>query len=143
MKAAILFSLAAFILISLSARGQARVKKPTLNGKTFIIQLINTSGEKKGRKWTDDEISFNGGRLDSKVMSAKEGFPTAKCTLTVDSAAENSIHFQGKHQNAGGSEIIWEGIVTGDAIEGTAEWTNIDDTRSFSFTGTLAGKKKK
>ena len=108
-----------------------------------MVEFTNTTGEKTRLKWKKDEISFNAGRLNSKVMSAKEGFPSAKCTLTVDSSAADAIHFQGKHQNAGASEIIWDGTVTGDDIEGTAEWTNLQGSFTFTFTGTLKGKKKK
>ena len=136
------FSSAAIFCFAFTASGQARKKNP-LNGKTFVIELTPVDDERKGWQWKKDEISFFGGRLSSDVMTKKEEFPGAKFTFTSDSAAANVSTFHAEHKNMGDSEIIWNGTLSGDDIEGTAEWTNLQGTFNYSFTGMLKGKKKK
>ena len=75
-------------------------------------------------------------------MSEREQFPPASCEIKIDSpSGEKIITFSAAHRNPGGSTIKWEGTVKGDTIEGTAAWKNAQGLRTYSFTGTLKGKK--
>ena len=133
---ALLFSFILFF--SFSASGQVKEKKNNLNGKTFSVKLTLTNGERKGWQWDKDELSFQSGQFISKVMSAKEKFRTADYTFTGDSSAsEKEIGFECTANNPGGSEIKWNGTVTGKNINGTAVWSNQRGTFSYSFSGKL------
>lgn len=109
-----------------------------LEGKTFSIKLQITGAERRGMPWTTDEISFKDGKLISKVMGAKEEFPPFDCTFRVDSTSGPvKIHFTASGHNTGVSYITWEGIVTGNKIEGTAVWTNMNGPQTQTFIGKL------
>ena len=141
MKTIFAFIISALICFSFFASGQVKEKKNELNGKTFSIKLNLTEGKRKGWQWSTDEISFHSGKLQSKVMSTKEKFPLADCAITVESSSpEKTFSFAVTVNNPGGSEIIWKGTVTGNNIEGTAVWTNMKGTQSYSFSGKMKGK---
>jgi hypothetical protein len=53
---------------------RAQVAEP--NGKTFHIKLTIVEGNPTaGSVWTEDELSFTKGNLNSKFMTKREGFP--------------------------------------------------------------------
>jgi hypothetical protein len=117
----------------------SQAQSTILDGKTFHIKLTLVEGKKSaGLVWTEDELSFSKGNLNSKFMSKREQFPSAHCEIKVDSTSvEKTISFSASHKNRGVSDIKWEGKVTGNKVEGTAVWTNMQGPRTYSFTGTL------
>src|SRR5439155_21716562 len=57
-----------------------------------------------------DEISFNSDKLTSKVMSEHERFPSATCSIAIDSSSsEKIIRFKATIKNPDISKIKWEG----------------------------------
>ena len=131
--------LAVLTCVALSSSAQT---KNSLEGKTFSIKLEITGAERRGMPWTTDEISFEDGKLISKVMSEKEGFPPFDCAITVDSSSSPvKIHFTASGHNTGVSDIKWEGTITGNKIKGTAVWTNMNGPQAQTFSGTLKKKK--
>jgi len=141
MKTIIALIIALITGISFYASSQTQKQDKELDNKTFRIKLKQTDGKNSGWQWTEDEISFKAGTLKSKFMSKHEQFPSADCSITVDaSSAEKIIGFSAAHKNTGVSDIKWEGTVTGNKIKGTAVWTNMQGTRSYTFSGTIKGK---
>jgi len=139
----VISSLLIFLLsASISVSAQAKHKNNELDGKIFHITLKMTDGQRKGWQWVTDDVSFKKGKLKSKVMSEREEFPAADCTTTVDSSShEIIISFSASHKNTGVSNIKWEGTVTGNKIQGTAIWTNMQGVQTYSFKGTLQKEK--
>jgi len=119
-----------------------QAQKSELDGKTFHIKLKLIDGKRvEGSTWLEDEITFKGGNLKLKDMSRREKFPPAHCEIKADpTAGEKTIAFSASHNNPFGSDIKWDGTVTGNSIKGTAVWTNIHGPRTYSFSGTAKGK---
>jgi hypothetical protein len=106
------------------------------DGKTFSITLKMTTGKRTDWQWTHDEISFASGHLKSKVMMSSEHFDAPFCKWTPDSVSK-TIRFETTSKNLYVSEIKWQGVVTGNKINGTAIWKNASGIQTYSFTGTL------
>lgn len=117
----------------------SQAQSTELDGKTYNIKLKIVKGNPRaGSTWTNDELIFKEGNLNSEFMTEHEGFPPAQCEIKVDSASgEKTITFSASHKNKSVSNIKWEGKIVGNKIEGTAVWTNMQGPRTYSFTGTL------
>src|SRR5690348_4113154 len=91
----------------------SKAQKTELDGKTFNIKLTIVEGKKSaGLVWTEDELSFSKGNLNSRFMSKREGFPSAHCEVKIDSvSSEKTITFSASHKNKGVSDIKWEGKI--------------------------------
>ena len=143
MKTSISLIISTLLCISFfSVQAQTPKEKGLPEGKTFTITLRTTGETRPGMPWTTDVISFSGGKLDAKVMRAKEKFPPFNCSFTVDSASSGvTIHFTASGHNSGTSDIAWEGTIAGSKIEGTAVWTNANGPQTYSFSGKSKGEK--
>ncbi len=119
-------------------------KDNLLAGKTFTVELTDKNAKKKDKP-TADEISFKGGKLNSKFMSAENKFPASVYTAQSDSSSSgNDISFSAEGKNPDGEEIKWQGTVSGEAIEGTAVISKKGKTKKeYSFSGNLKTKSKK
>lgn len=128
-------------LVSSSLCLSAQTKK-LMTGKTCSIYLKVEGASRPGMPWTDDEITFEGGKLISKVMGKKEGFPPFDCSFSVDSSSgKKKILFTASGHNNGVSEIQWEGTINGNKIAGRAVWTNINGPQTQIFSGTVKKAK--
>jgi hypothetical protein len=137
----IIFTLLGLMLVVGFSFGQA--KKPhkgKLDRKTYEIEVL-PDGKKKA---TIDELKFVSGSLDSKMMT-DDGFKAAPYDASVDSSAtppEISFSCTASDDKEGTYE--WTGKVTGDDIEGSGKLTTKKGKtkKSFTFSGTLKGKKQ-
>jgi len=109
-----------------------------LEGKTFVIQVYDYSPDgKKTGTYKQDELTFIGGRLSSKVMSKEYIFAPGSYSVKGDSSV---IAFAADNINLlnGGETIFWLGAVKNDTIEGTMKWFSKGMTKMF--WGTLKYK---
>ena len=137
MKTIFRYFIPVLICFPFFANAQLSENKNSLDGKTFSIKIQKTSGEIKGWNWDKDELSFENGKLKSKFMSEKEKFSPAEIILTPDSL-QKSMRFECLSENHPGiSQIIWDGTITGNKMEGTAEWNNAKGKRTYTFTGSM------
>jgi len=142
MEKIISFAIVFFVCISLYTWAQYRVQGDGLNNKTFTITLTQTKGQTGQRKWSwqDDEITFKDGKLISKTMNKHEEFPAAVYSVTIDSSSgEKQVKFQMVSQNhfTYKATIKLNGTITGDVVEGTAEWISVMGTYEYTFTGAV------
>lgn len=124
-------------------KGKEKVEKDkVLDKKIFVIDLTETG--KKKAKAEPDEISFANNKFKSKVM-ADEKFVADLYIVTVDSSSgEKVVTFESTLKNDGGEELLWNGTVKGDDIEGTAVLSKKGKTKKeYEFSGSLKQKKKK
>ena len=126
------------------ALAQKKVKDKVLAGKIYTVEMAETTGKKVGKK-DNDEISFKSEKLNSKFITTSVHFPAAPYIVTVDSTSTPpDITFTSEGKNTEGEDIKWEGVITGDDIEGTAVVSKKGKVkREFSYTGTLKVKGKK
>ncbi len=127
------------IILLIAGFFYTQAQSEELNGKTFHIKLKLIKGNKSaGLRWTKDELSFGDGTLTSKFMSKREEFPAAPCEIKMVSSEEKKIiSFAAAHRNTGVSDIHWTGTIKGNKIEGSAIWTNMQGSRTYSFSGTI------
>jgi hypothetical protein len=146
MKKYFLTAVAAMICCFLAYQtsfAQKKEKDKLLAGKTFTIELTETEGKKP--KTESDEIAFKGEKLSSKFMAAEHKFPAASYTASADSSeAGKEISFTAECTTTDKKNVLkWEGIVTGEEIEGTVLWESKGKKKKeYTFTGTLKAKKK-
>jgi len=123
-------------------KGKEKVEKDKeLDKKVFLIDLTET-GKKKG-KAEQDELSFSNNKFKSKVM-AEDKFAADIYTVTVDSSSgEKVVSFESTLKNEG-EELLWNGTIKGEEIEGTAVLSKKGKTKKeYEFSGNLKQKKKK
>ena len=138
MKTILQFIFIAFVVFSPDAAAQKKENKTLLEGKTFNIRLTKIEGKRGGWQWTKDEISFTEKKMASKEMFDHEKFPGAVYKTSVDSSSgEKVIKVTCEMFNPGISQIIWEGEIKKDKIEGKATWSNGQGKQLFSFKGNL------
>lgn len=136
------FVLSFILFLSNLVIGQTAVVDTFLNLKTYSIDLQEDMGKKTNTY--PDELMFKADKMKSKYLTAEEKFKSGKYTATKDAnAAVRKINFDCTMKNESGEVITWVGTVTGDEIEGTAEWTKKDETTRmmYTFTGNLKVKK--
>ena len=140
--------LAALLFAGLNSFAQKKEKKEKdkiLVGKTYTVDVSET-GSKKPAKPATDEISFKGGKLNSKYMSTGEHhFAAGEYTIvSVDSAEKYvEITFSSESKDMEGQTIKWDGNVTDEAIEGKAVVTSKKGkvVGEYGFSGTEKEKK--
>ena len=130
----------AIMLSASSLMAQSAPLDTLLNGKAFTIELQEDMGKKN--KTYPDELSFMKDKLKSKYLTEKK-FRSGKFTATPDRTNPNKINFEATMKNEGGELINFVGTVTGDEIEGTAEWTKKDESTRMMYTFTGERKVKK
>ena len=131
MKPFLSFLVAAFLLAA-NINAQNADKKTTLDDRTYSIHLKMTEGKKGNWQWVNDELVFSDGKLKAQFMNKKERFSPSDVVVSGSS----EISFESTMHNPGGSEIKWNGTIKGNTIFGTAVWTNLSGTHSYSFKGT-------
>ena len=119
-----------------------KVKDKLLEGKIFTAEL-NVKGAKKPKPM-EDELSFKGGKFNSKTMKTENQFKPADYTVTVDSTSdEKPITFECDSKNGDDEVMHWTGTITGEAVVGTATLSKKEKVKKeYEFTGTLKTKKK-
>ncbi len=118
-----------------------KVKDKLLEGKIFTAELT-VKGKKP--KPMEDELSFKGGKFNSKTMKTENQFKPADYTVSVDSTSdEKPITFECDSKNGDDEIMHWTGTITGEAIAGTATLSKKEKVKKeYDFTGTLKTKKK-
>ena len=141
--------IALFALLAFQTNGFAqkekKIKDKELDTKIFNIQLSEKSEKKKAPKPVDDEISFRGGKMKSKVMDEKFLTNPGMYTVTVDTTdGEKTVTFDFEAVNEHNEKLVWNGTVTGEDITGTIVLSKKEKTKKeWEFTGTQKTKKKK
>jgi hypothetical protein len=136
-------TLLGFLLIINLGYAQSKKKSGNLDRKTYACDV--TPDGKKKAKAVPDELKFSGGTFQCKLLLG-ENFKVSEYDATVDSSTSPpTITFTCEAKDEKENVFIWTGKVTGDDIEGTATLTNKKGKteKSFSFSGTLKGKKSK
>jgi len=118
-----------------------------LSGKTFTIKLIENSDKKKNNLQSD-EICFRGDNMSSTFMMTETKFPAGFYNTKQDSI-QTEIHpipvilFASESTNSYGELLRWDGVVTGNAIQGTIVWMykNGKTKKEYTFAGNLKTKK--
>ena len=134
-----------FIQAGAQTKEPKKEKDKVLANKVYVIELTDQTG-KKSAPPVPDEITFRANKVSSKIMLVENQFPAAEYTVSVDSSsAEKVITFEANSINpTSEEELKWEGTVTGEEIEGTAQWIKKGKVKGYYyFTGTLKAKKKK
>jgi len=127
----------------LAQKGKEKVEKDKeLDKKVFVIDLTETG--KKKEKAEQDEISFSNNKFKSKIMSDKK-FGADIYTVTVDSSSgEKVVTFESTLKNEAGEELLWNGNIKGEDVEGTAVLSKKGKTKKeYEFSGSLKQKRKK
>lgn len=135
----IIVSLLGFLLIINLSYAQSKKKSGKLDRKSYTCQVILK------KKSAVDELKFAGGTFQCKTL-LDEGFKASEYETTVDSSASPpTITFTCEAKDDKENVFTWTGTVTGDDLEGTATLTDKKGKtkKSYSFNGTLKGKKPK
>jgi len=127
------------LLLAATAGAQTKMQNAqnALEGKTFIIQVYDYSpdGKKTGTPM-QDELTFVGGKLSSKVMSKEYIFAPGSYSVKADA---EGIAFAADNINLLNDQVIfWLGTVKSDTIEGSMKWFAKGTTQLF--WGTLKYK---
>ena len=110
-------SLAAALVLVVSAASGAPGAKGALDGKTFVAE----SGEKgKPAGLENETIHFANGKFHSVACDAY-GFGDGAYTATA--APDGSVRWTAETSSPKEGKISWKGTVTGDKIDGTYVWT--------------------
>jgi len=137
----IIATLLGIMLILNFTYAQSKKKSGKLDKKTYVCEVL-PDGKKKANI---DELKFVSGTFQSKDMT-DDGFKAAEYETTIDSSgAQRIISFTCTAKDDKEGTYEWTGKVTGDEIEGTGKLTSAKGKtkKSFSFTGSLKGKKTK
>ncbi|MFH1004456.1 MAG: hypothetical protein V1781_03030 [Bacteroidota bacterium] len=143
MKTFLSLTVASLIFVSVYGQGKAK-KDKVLANKIFAVELTDQSA-KKATPPEPDEITFRTNKVGSRVLLMKSGFPPSEYTVSVDSSAgEVVITFEAVSKNTLDEELKWEGTITGEEIEGTAQLIKKGKVKNYYYyLGTLKNKKKK
>ena len=143
MKKYIIILLAASLPFAVMAQAP---KKGPLDKKTFIIEMTK---EGKKKPMDPDELKFDAGKVKSKTF-VDWGFTKAgeyKITF-IDSTTTKDVKiytWEAKCVNDIKEELNWQGTITGEEIEGSAELIDAkgNSKYTYSYTGKLKGKPGK
>lgn len=109
-----------------------------LDGNSYAIELIKVAGNTGGTEWKTDTLKFESGKLFALILGEREGFKKKSYTPTsTNSDTSQIINFSYESYNSGRSHLEIKGKAYGNVIEGTANWTNAQGKRTYSFKGTL------
>jgi hypothetical protein len=131
---AIALAIAALALATLAfpgpaGRASAQEQHGILDGKTFRIEL----GKKGEREGELDEITFARGLFHS-ATGAEHGFSDSEYQTKP---AGKTVHFHIDSESFDEGSMAWEGVLTGDHIEGKVAWTENHNPTEYWFRGTL------
>jgi hypothetical protein len=133
-----IFSLLFIVSFSLA---QSKKKSGKLDRKTYTCD-VTQDGKKKSNP---DELKFSGGVFQCKTL-LDDDFKASEYETTTDSSASPPvITFTCEAKNEKEDVYTWTGTVTGDDIQGTATLVSKKGKtkKSFTYSGTLKGKKPK
>ncbi len=129
MKTKIFFIAVIFLAgIDAFAQGKApkekKEKDKVLAGKTYTVYISQTGVKKPEQK--SDEISFKGGKLNSKFMTSDQHFPSGDYIVNSVDTAQNyvEVSFSSESKNPDGETLKLDGTITDDALEAKAVITN-------------------
>ena len=119
---------------------QKKEKDKELDKKVMLIE-ITEEGKKKS---SPDELSFANNKMKSKMFDEKK-FKADAYTVTVDSSSgEKTITFDATLKNDSEEELVWNGTLKENDVEGTAVLSKKGKVKkNYSFTGSLKQKGKK
>jgi hypothetical protein len=124
------------------AQKKEKVPPGPLDKKTYSVDI--TEDAKKKPETVKDDLKFASGKFNCKMLM-EEGFQATPYEATFDSTA-SPITCAVTVEATGEKELVfkWEGTITDDTFEGTAVLTKKGKIKkSYTFTGTLKGKKVK
>ena len=102
------------------------------------MRFIGPTGEKGEEAYGDEELTFYDGKLYS-VDCARWGFGEGQVTTKIEE--DGAVHFTAETRSEKYGKIIWEGVVTGDAIDAVYTWRKegwfVETIREYWFKGTL------
>jgi hypothetical protein len=133
-KKPLLFLLIVLLLFYSNLKGQ-NGEKP-LAGRTFVVQVYeyNPDGKKTGTP-VQDELTFVGGKLYSKMMGKEYQFFPGDYIVKADSSTGGTtISFVSLSKKDNEEMLLWQGSVTGDQIQGTMKWFAQGMTKIFFGT---------
>lgn len=114
----------------------AQKEKAVLDNQSFTIDLVEKNRMGKDEK-TKDIISFDDGKISTK-FSKDNGFPAAEYTTTSKQGLMGDIVTFKAESKGKKDTFVWEGVVNGDEIEGTATRERKGTIRTmYEFTGVL------
>ncbi len=134
-----------FFFVNTNSFAQKKEKDKILVNRIYTVDFTETSSKKPGKP-VSDEISFKSDKLNSKFMTTEHKFPAAAYTVSVDSSVSpKTITFQSESKSPDGETLKYDGTITDDAIEGTAEVTSKKGktTHSYTFSGSQKVKPGK
>ena len=102
---------------SFAQKKEKKIKDQLLVGKTFTVEVTETTNKKVG-KISKDEISFKSEKFNSKVLTAEVHFPPTLYVATseADSASgTKEISFSCMGPNADGDDVKITGTVSDDS----------------------------
>jgi len=129
-----IFFVLILLLISICspARPLVASENPTLDGNVYAA---THNGE-------DDLLTFRDGSFQSSLFAGR-GFQKGEYTITTKG---NQIWFKSRIVDSHEGEILWTGIIEGDAINGSYLYTKKgwfifgDTTKMKNFKGSLKAK---
>ncbi len=133
----------AFMASTVLAQKKEKVPPGPLDKKTYTIDL--TKDGKKPGPAEKEELSFKMGKFSWKKMIA-DGYKATAYEATFDSTASPITCTFSVEATGDNKDLVykWDGTITGDDVEGTAAVLKKGKQKeSYTFTGTLKGKKPK
>jgi hypothetical protein len=117
--------------IVLAAAPPAGAGEGMLDGKTFVVEM----GEVGTEEGEADDLVFTMGTFRSTGCDPY-GFTAAPY---VAMEKDGSIHFEAEAASPTEGRMVWKGVATGDAVEGSATWYKGDEKRAeYWYRGRLA-----
>lgn len=123
---------------------QKPVPKGPLDGKTYETS-VTKEGKKKPLSDEPDDFKFSAGKFRSSFFGERYKYKQAPYLITsIDSsnAAERVYTWKAESVNDIKETVQWEGTITGDQLEGTAELYDEKGKKMWSYTFTGKLKKK-
>jgi hypothetical protein len=105
---------------------------PTLDGRSFVIELVESdSGKAQGK----DTLVFAEGLGDCQAAGKKYGYAKGQSTV-VKGKAKGELTFRFVMASAEHGELLFEGTVQGKSVQGKRTWSKPGKTAIVhSFSG--------
>lgn len=137
--------ISAIFLLSMPVISKAQAPKQVgpLDLKTYTVE-ITEDGKKKPLD-DPDNLTFRMGKFKSALFFDWGAFKSAKYSIiSIDStnASAKVYAWTTTLENDQNEKLVWSGIITGDAIEGTIEFVTSKGVTKRTYTFDGAEKKK-
>ena len=129
--------LTTIICLTITSACFAQKQKAVLDNQSFAIDIVEKNRITKKEKKMKDVINFKAGKISTK-FSVDSDFPDAEYTTTSKSSMMGDLITFKAESKGKKDKFVWEGIVDGDEIEGTATRERKGTIRTmYEFKGTL------